>query len=369
MEDMVKKAFSGVYKGKRILVTGHTGFKGSWLSFWLYLLKAEIIGYSLYKPSRPANFDALKLNNIICDIKGDIRDMDKLSFAFRRYKPDIVFHLAAQPIVGKSYDEPKTTFDTNMTGTLNVLECIRRTKSVRAAVIITSDKCYENNSWDYGYREIDRLGGIDPYSASKACAEITSFSYAKSFFPDSGSVRIATARAGNVIGGGDWAKDRIVPDCIRAWVKQRKALIRNPRSTRPWQHVLEPVSGYLWLSACLLKKGGIPSGESFNFGPDSDASYSVESLVKKMADSWGNAGWKVKQEATDRKEAALLKLCCDKALLRLGWKAALNMEDTIDYTIKWYRNFYSRSDMPKITSQQIGAYWSAAGRRGIRWAG
>ena len=369
MENMVRKAFSGIYKGRNVLVTGHTGFKGSWLSFWLDMLGAKVTGYSLYIPSCPSNFEALGLKRTMRDIRGDIRDVKKLMSAFERAKPDIVFHLAAQPIVRISYDEPKETFETNLGGTINVLECARKQASVKSVVIITSDKCYENLSWAYGYRESDRLGGEDPYSASKACAEIAAKAYMRSFFSAKTSARVATARAGNVIGGGDWAQDRIVPDCIRAWSARKKAIIRNPEATRPWQHVLEPISGYLWLGSKLFKGSwqGI-AAEAFNFGPNADAVYTVKSLVGQMAAEWNDAQWECSSGKDAKKESSLLKLCCDKALSSLGWKAALDIEETVAETIFWYKNFYNRNNMIDITTFQIKQYFSKAKTKGISWA-
>lgn len=368
VENMVEKAFGGIYKGKRVLVTGHTGFKGSWLSFWLNMLGANVTGYSLYIPSKPSNFKALKLEDKIIDIKGDIRDIKALESVFRKVKPDIVFHLAAQPIVRKSYDEPKVTFDTNLGGTINFLECVRKISAIKAAVIITSDKCYENVSWEYGYRETDRLGGEDPYSASKACAEIAAKAYIKSYFSGSKTAKIATVRAGNVIGGGDWATDRIVPDCIKAWSLGRKVLLRRPKATRPWQHVLEPVSGYLWLGSRLLKNQKNISGEAFNFGPNTDAIYTVKCLVGKMARKWNGARWySAKKSSNEKKECSLLKLCCDKALVKLGWKAVLDIDETVKEMISWYKSFYNRDNMANITASQIEKYLQKAAARGSKW--
>jgi CDP-glucose 4,6-dehydratase len=369
MEDMVKNAFSGIYKGKKVLVTGHTGFKGSWLSFWLNMLGADVAGYSLYVPSEPSNFKALCLDDRLLDISGDIRNIDTLLEVFREFKPDMVFHLAAQPIVRVSYDDPKTTFDTNLGGTVNVLECIRNTDSVKAAVIITSDKCYENVASYYGYRETDRLGGKDPYSASKACAEIATSSYIRSFFTDDRPKQVATARAGNVIGGGDWAEDRIIPDCVKAWSKDRKAVLRNPKSTRPWQHVLEPVSGYLLLGAKLFNRSHDLNGESFNFGPTAEASYTVESLVDKLASAWGGAKWEALSEDSPKDESILLKLCCDKALSMLGWKQVLDINETVSKTAEWYRDYYCKKvNIADVTEGQIEFYCKKANQEGIAWA-
>ena len=368
MEDMVKKAFSAVYSGKKVLVTGHTGFKGSWLSFWLNLLGANVAGYSLYVPSEPSNFEALGLKDRLLDTRADIRDVDKMLEVFNEFKPDVVFHLAAQPIVKISYNDPKTTFDTNLGGTVNILECVKKTDSVKAAVIITSDKCYENVSWDYGYREIDRLGGKDPYSASKACAEIASSAYMRSFFGDDQNKQVATARAGNVIGGGDWAEDRIIPDCVKAWSKGRKAVLHNPKSTRPWQHVLEPISGYLWLGAKLLDKDHSFNGESFNFGPMAESTYTVESLVNKLANAWAGVGQEISAEVNPKEESRLLKLCCDKALSMLGWMQVFDIDETVHKTVEWYKEYYKKNNMVNITEGQIKAYCKKANQKGMTWA-
>ena len=262
---------------------------------WLLSLGAKVIGYSAYIPSKPSNFEVSGLKYDIEHVKGDVRDFKKLRSVLIKYKPEILFHLAAQPIVTTSYEDPKRTFDVNIGGTVNILECLRTTYSVHAAVIITSDKCYKNMEWFWGYRETDLLGGDDPYSSSKACAELVSNAYIKSFFPKESGARIATVRAGNVIGGGDWAKDRIVPDCVRAFSKGKKVIIRNPDATRPWQHVLEPLSGYLWLGS-LLTKSSDHHGESFNFGPDHKVNETVKKLIGTFLKFWGEREYRVKQK-------------------------------------------------------------------------
>lgn len=361
--------FSGLYSGKRVLVTGHTGFKGSWLCQWLSQLGAQVAGFSLYLPSEPSNFAVLRLDDRIMDRRGDIRDLAALTAALQSFQPEVVFHLAAQSLVRASYEEPKTTFDTNLGGTVNVLEAIRATPSVQVAVMITSDKCYENVEWDYGYRETDRLGGKDPYSASKACAEIAISAYYRSFL-EASAKRMASARAGNVIGGGDWAKDRIVPDCAKAWSSNVAATVRNPGATRPWQHVLEPLSGYLWLGAKLIEGQDGLSGEAFNFGPAGEVNQPVSYLIGEMAKVWGDASWKVNAEApAGKSEAGLLKLCCDKALQRLGWKATLTLDETIGLTAGWYRDFYAGgANMIDVTDAQIQDYQKLALQRGAPWA-
>ncbi|MBI4843568.1 MAG: CDP-glucose 4,6-dehydratase [Nitrospirae bacterium] len=362
------EAFNGAYRGKRVLVTGHTGFKGSWLSHWLLKLGADVAGFSLYLPSQPCNFEVTGLRGKLRHYEGDIRNIAELKKVFKDFKPQMVFHLAAQAIVRKSFDEPKETFDTNLGGTVNVLECVRDSASVQAAVIITSDKCYRNLEWEWGYRENDILGGDDPYSASKACAEIASSAYIKSCFNAKGSARIATARAGNVVGGGDWAKDRIIPDCVRAWSNGGKAVCRNPEATRPWQHVLEPLSGYLWLGAGLIAKSDALAGEAFNFGPDSKVIKSVSELVNALADSWGNVKWEHVRGRGKIKEQRLLKLSCDKALNRLGWHSILGFGEVVALTAQWYKHYYAKKeDIFEYSSSQIDFYMKKGMELGMPW--
>lgn len=365
------KPFCNIFKNKRVLITGHTGFKGSWLSVWLLALGAKVAGYSLYVPSEPSNFIALNLKNKLKHFMGDVRDLPILKKAFDGFLPDMVFHLAAQAITRRSYDIPQDTFSTNLIGTVNVLECIRTTKSVKAAVIITSDKCYQNVEWVWGYRENDRLGGDDPYSASKACAEIACHSYIQSFFSKEDSPKVSIARAGNVIGGGDWAPERIIPDFVRAFSKGENLEIRSPNATRPWQHVLEPLSGYLWLGSNLLQNNEKVVGEPFNFGPASSVSKSVEELIKDFAKIWGNGKWYISNTSINKKkESTLLKLNCDKALHYLNWNAVLSFEETVRMTANWYKTFYmGNKDMYGFTVKQIKEYTSLAQKRGLIWAG
>jgi len=366
----MKRSFGDVYRNKRILITGHTGFKGSWLSTWLLELGAEVSGFSLDVPTNPSNFEVLGLKRRLKHITGDVRNLKQLEKAFDRVKPEIVFHLAAQAITRQSYEDPQATLFTNAGGTVNVLECIRRSGSVSAAVFITSDKCYQNVEWIWGYRENDRLGGDDPYSASKACAEITCQSYIKSFFQKRNSPRVSTARAGNVIGGGDWAIDRIIPDCIRAFSKKKKLEIRSPSSTRPWQHVLEPLSGYLWLGANLYKNNKIISGESFNFGPQNIESWTVKTLITEFVKRWGHGKWSASvKRSSDKKEATLLKLNCDKALARLKWQAILSFSDTVRFTAEWYKAYNeSEDDMYDLTVGQIEEYTENAVIKKLAWS-
>jgi len=363
--------FDNLYNGKRVLVTGHTGFKGSWLSTWLLSLGASVTGYSLDIPTNPSNFKVLNLVNKLKHVAGDVKDLNHLKQVFDECSPDIVFHLAAQAITRFSYEIPQDTFNTNLVGTVNILECIRRSKAVKAAVIITSDKCYQNVEWLWGYRENDRLGGDDPYSASKACAEIASNSYIKSFFSEDNSPKISTARAGNVIGGGDWAADRIVPDCMRAFSKDEPLEIRNPLATRPWQHVLEPLSGYLWLGSNLLDRNIRAIGESFNFGPLSDVNRTVEELLSEFTKTLKNSKWYVSKEGDEvKKECTLLHLNCEKALSYLNWHAVLSFEETVKITSEWYENYYNSvyKDMCDFTTKQIDEYRCLAQRRGLIWA-
>ena len=366
--------FHNVYRGKRVFVTGHTGFKGSWLCAWLVSLGAEVTGYSRDIPTNPSHFEAMHLAGHMHDVRGDIRDREHLCRAMAEAKPDIVFHLAAQALVRLSYDRPVETFEANVLGTLNVLEAVRACDSVQSLVLITSDKCYRNDEQVWGYRENDHLGGYDPYSASKGCAEIVAHSYFKSFFGN--GPRCATVRAGNVIGGGDWALDRIVPDCARAWAKNEPVLIRSPHATRPWQLVLEPLSGYLWLGALLYEKDSSRpfelSGEAFNFGPGAEVNNPVSDVVKGLARHWQDfeSRMDMNQEMT-RKECTLLKLCCDKALAALGWKATLDFDETIRYTAEWYQRYYRgdgmNTSMLDFTLGQISAYANAAEMRTQAW--
>ncbi|MDR1778123.1 MAG: CDP-glucose 4,6-dehydratase [Desulfovibrio sp.] len=368
--------FANAYRGRRVFITGHTGFKGSWLAAWLVRLGAVVGGYADAVPTTPSHFAAANLGEHLADTRGDIRDRATLTRAMRDFRPEVVFHLAAQALVRKSYACPAETFETNATGTLNVLEAARNCQSLQALVLITSDKCYRNDEWVWGYRETDHLGGGDPYSASKGCAEIIAHSYFQSFFQNGPAC--ATTRAGNVIGGGDWAADRIVPDCARAWSAGRPAVIRSPRATRPWQLVLEPLSGYLWLGARLLDNGGHafdPRGQAYNFGPPADVDNTVAEVAEALAAHW--PGFSVEMDKNARagmEECTLLKLCCDKALAHLHWKATLQFDETIRYTAEWYRCFYQGEGGKKprsvldFTLGQIAAYENAAEQRGLPWA-
>jgi len=360
--------FGDVYRGARVLVTGHTGFKGSWLATWLTLLGADVTGYSICIPSTPSNFEASRLAESVRHLVGDVRDLSALRAAFQVARPDYVFHLAAQSIVRTAYADPKTTFDINIGGTVNVLECLRASPGVRAGVIITSDKCYQNVEWPWGYRETDRLGGDDPYSASKAAAEAVCHAYAASYLGRDGLPPMATTRAGNVVGGGDWAVDRLVPDCVRAWTRGDTVVLRNPCATRPWQHVLEPLSGYLWLAARLTADPSL-HGQAFNFGPSDLVSSSVEDVVRALTCRWEGARWRV-EPANDGRESTLLKLAVEKAAHRLGWRPVLAFEETMDLTAEWYREHLRQPvSMRETSCRQIDLYCANARRMGLPWAG
>ena len=329
------------FKNKKVLITGHTGFKGSWLTSWLVMLGAKVTGLSINIPTTPSHFKAIKLKNKINHKKVDIRNLKLLKKTFKKYQPDYVFHLAAQSLVKKSYYDPIYTWETNTIGTLNVLESLREIKKNCIAVLITSDKSYKNLEIKRGYKENDILGGKDPYSASKASAELAIQSHISSFFPlKKTKVFIGIARAGNVIGGGDWSENRLIPDCVKSWSKNKRALIRNPKSTRPWQHVLEAVSGYLLL-ASTLKRNKKLHGEAFNFGPDNTNNYSVIFLVKLIKKYWKVTSWKLsKKRKKGFYESNLLKLNSNKAKIKLKWKCILSFAETISMVADWYKNYY-----------------------------
>jgi len=358
-----------IFKNANVVVTGHTGFKGSWLTTWLLELGANVTGIALEPPSTPNHFDEANLSKLIKDIRVDIRNPAELEQAILHAEPDFLFHLAAQSLVRKSYDNPLETWQTNVMGTLHVLEALRKIDKPVTAIIITSDKCYDNVEWVWGYRETDSLGGADPYSASKGAAELAIRSHIKSFFPHGKSnVRIASARAGNVIGGGDWAADRIIPDCVKAWSKNQIVELRNPNSTRPWQHVLEPLSGYLSLAVELSKNSSL-HGEAFNFGPPAQQDHSVKELVENMANYWDKVHWKdVSQTTNGPYESSLLKLNCDKALHFLSWHAVMGFHDTVRMTAEWYRDYYQKSSPTiDITKLQIKEYSKIAKAQGLAW--
>ena len=359
-----------IFKNKTVLITGHTGFKGSWLTAWLKRLDCRVVGVSLDPVTEPSLFSVAGISIGIDDLRCDIRHSQEFEKIITQTQPDFVFHLAAQALVRNSYKDPIGTWSTNVMGTLNVLESLRKLKKECYAVIITSDKCYRNNEWVWGYREDDRLGGEDPYSASKGAAELAIHSYIHSFFDgESTTVRVASARAGNVIGGGDWSEDRIVPDCIRAWSSGRIVDLRNPHATRPWQHVLEPLSGYLSLAASLSESKKHHGG-SFNFGPQAHQDKSVMELVDEMGKYWSNVQW-VDRSCEDSRahEAGLLRLSCEKAMSELQWYAAMGFSDTVKMTAEWYKNFYHNPyEIEKLTNAQIDEYYELAKHRGLDWA-
>ena len=347
------KDLQKTYKGKRVLVTGHTGFKGGWLVLWLKHLGAEVCGYALEPNTDPNLFTAAKVSENIKSVIGDILDENTLNKTFEDFKPEIVFHLAAQPLVRLSYSEPIKTYETNVIGTLKVLEAARKMSSVKAFVNITTDKCYENKEVTRPYKEDDPFGGYDMYSSSKGCAEILSSSYRRSFLQDSGYA-LATVRAGNVIGGGDWALDRLVPDCIRAIESNQIIEIRKPHATRPWQHVLEPLSGYLLLGHLLLTEGK-KYAEGFNFGPDNKSILTVEEVAKQVIKSYGKGEIKVHKK-DNLHEANLLTLDITKAREVLHWIPSLTVEQAIEKTVAWYKNFYEVKNMEDFSLSQIKEY-------------
>ena len=328
--------FSNFYNSKRILVTGHTGFKGGWLSLWLKRLGSKVYGYSLNPPSTPNLYNAIELKNVIDeDALSDILDFENIVEAFSRFEPEIVFHLAAQPIVIESFNNPRQTYLTNVMGTVNVLEASRLCNSVKTVIIVTSDKCYENKEWNWGYRENDSLGGLDPYSSSKSCAELVSKSYIYSFFNKNG-IKITTARAGNVLGGGDWGQFRLVPDIVRSIYNDETVILRNPDAVRPWQFVLDPIYGYLLLARNIAEASNLSEG--WNFGPTLNRIFTVEQITQKIIEICGKGEYRI--EKNDIKESKYLNLDCTKANVNLNWYSRYNIENTLSETIKWYNMFY-----------------------------
>jgi CDP-glucose 4,6-dehydratase len=352
-------AFQQTYHQQKVLITGHTGFKGSWLSIWLHKMGANVVGVSKDIPTNPSMFEDLSLGDRIKSEWVDIRDRESLKAVISKEKPSFIFHLAAQAIVSQSYQNPIETIETNALGTANLLDALLDIRWPCNVVMITSDKCYENVEWPWGYRENDRLGGKDIYSASKACAEIVIRSYVESFFKKNQFVRVATARAGNVIGGGDWSKDRIVPDCIKSWALGIPVEIRSPEATRPWQHVLEPLGGYLSLGRAL-KESQKFHGESYNFGPKAEQAKKVIDLIDDLYKLFESKSKQLSYKITDNipfSEAGLLKLNCDKALVDLHWSPTLNYEETIDFVGGWYKNYRSRDfEQYSFTVDQIAKF-------------
>ncbi len=354
-----------IFKGQRVFITGVTGFKGSWLAFWLSQLGAEIVGYALPPEPHQQLFDALDLRNRIRYVSGDIRDFEYLNRTITEFSPTFIFHLAAQPLVRLSYQLPRETFSTNILGSTHILEVARTCSSLRVLVYITSDKCYQNNEWVWGYRENDILGGRDPYGASKAAAEIVFASYVDSFFSKMSQVGVASVRAGNVIGGGDWSIDRIVPDSIKALQKNFPVQVRSPHATRPWQHVLEPLSGYLQLATYLYQQPKQYEG-SWNFGPDASSVQRVEQVVDEIIQVWGEGKKEVTPQgqkgANKLYEAGLLRLNCDKAHELLCWRPQWGFSTAIRHTVEWYKQVHQGQDAAEITRDQLAIYMKAMQR-------
>ena len=344
------------WRGRKVFLTGHTGFKGAWASLMLGRLGADVYGFALAPENEADIFRTAEVGRDVHHGLGDIRDLSAISAALAQARPDIVIHMAAQSLVRLSYAEPVTTYATNVMGTVNLLEAVRHTPGVQAVVVVTSDKCYENRGWTQGYRETDRLGGHDPYSNSKACAELVVDAYRRSFFPP-GGCKVATARAGNVIGGGDWAKDRLVPDAMRAFMAGTPVRIRNPGAVRPWQHVLDPVAAYLVLAQGLLLDGN-DFGAEWNFGPSATSDVPVGKVIEALVEHWGaKAGWEI-DPGEHPHEAAYLKLDCSKAASRLGWRPAIGLDDALRLTVEWYRAYQAGAEMRGITLSQIQQFLS-----------
>lgn len=347
------------WQGRRVFVTGHTGFKGGWLCLWLASRGAQIRGYSLDPSTDPNLFSAASVASVLDDVRGDIRDSARLEASLAEFAPEAVFHLAAQPLVQHSYADPLGTYSTNIMGTVHVLEAIRKTPGVRAVVCVTTDKCYENRNWSWPYRETDALGGHDPYSSSKACAEIVCAAFRHSYFPvdrlHEHHVAVATARAGNVIGGGDWAEDRLIPDLLRGFSEKRPALIRRPMAVRPWQHVLEPLQGYIMLAERLLEELA-PFASAFNFGPSEADAWPVERVASRLAEMWGEgAVWK-RDPQPWMQETHALRLDASRAHAELGWRSHLDLDNALEWTLKWYRQWQQGTDMKKATLEQIANF-------------
>ena len=362
---------STFFQGKKALITGHTGFKGSWLSLWLQSMGAQVVGYALAPPTNPSLFEVAEVCNGMTSIIGDIRDLERLRKVFAEHRPEIVIHMAAQPLVRYSYVEPVETYSTNVMGTVNLLEVVRGTDSVRAVVNVTSDKCYENKEWPWGYRENEPMGGYDPYSNSKGCAELVTAAYRQSFFQQSTinhslstinhqpSPAVATARAGNVIGGGDWAGDRLIPDIMRAISQGKSVNIRNPHAIRPWQHVLEPLSGYILLAQKLYEEG-TACAEGWNFGPNDEDAKPVQWIVEKLTEAWGEGASWVLDGGDHPHEAHYLKLDCSKAKARLDWHPRWHLDETLDKIVSWHKYYQQGADMKAVTLAQIDMYSKGA---------
>jgi CDP-glucose 4,6-dehydratase len=360
MENLVTQP--DFWKNRRVFLTGHTGFKGGWLALWLTSLGAKVRGYALDPSTNPNLFTAAHIGALIEDVRGDIRDASTLDRSMLDFAPEVVFHMAAQPLVRLSYQDPIGTFETNVIGTARVLDAVRRTPSVRAVVSVTTDKCYENHEWIWPYRETDPLGGHDPYSASKACAEIVSASFRRSFFQPAHAVALATARAGNVIGGGDWSTDRLIPDLVRGFLAGDPVRIRRPHAIRPWQHVLEPLHGYLMLAEKLLGADSSHYATAYNFGPAAEDARTVAWIAERMTRFWGNhASWILDEDPGSPHEATYLKLDTSRARHELQWKPKLDLETALDWLVTWYRTAQTDpANVPNLTLSQIAVYQSMA---------
>jgi CDP-glucose 4,6-dehydratase len=347
---------SAFWKDKKVMITGHTGFKGGWLSLWLQSLDANIIGYSLSPPSEPNLFEAADVEEGMTSITGDVRDVDHLKTVISEHQPEIIIHMAAQSLVRYSYNNPLETYTTNVIGTVNVLEAVRHSRCVRVVIIVTSDKCYKNNDWMWGYRENEPLGGHDPYSSSKGCAELVTSAYQNSYFPGKNyehhGVAVASVRAGNVIGGGDWSKDRLIPDIMKAFMEERPVSIRNPNAIRPWQHVLEPLNGYLCLSEQLWERGPEFIG-AWNFGPYDKDAKPVSWIVEKMVSLWGEGAHCVEDADEHPHEAGYLKLDSSKAKTMLGWSPKLDLSTTLEWIVEWYKSYQQKTDLRSLVENEI----------------
>lgn len=348
------------WENKKVFITGHTGFKGAWLSLWLKKLGAQVTGYALEPPTNPSLFTLSNLAEDIHSITADVRDFETLQKAFEENSPEIVFHLAAQALVRRSYMVPIETYETNVLGTVHLLEAVRQVGTVKAVVMVTSDKCYENMGWGRGYRETDRLGGYDPYSNSKACSELVVSAYRTSFFqPDnyaSHRVAIASVRAGNIVGGGDWAEDRLIPDCMKAILDEQKIVVRNPDAVRPWQHVLDPLNGYMMLAQGLYENGVTFSG-AWNFGPEEEDALPVEDIVKKLCKLWGKkAVYEIRSNPNAVHEAELLKLDCEKAKTQLKWSPVWRIDTALKSVVDWYQGFQNRANVKELCLGQIDQF-------------
>jgi CDP-glucose 4,6-dehydratase len=360
-----------VFRDKRALVTGHTGFKGAWLSLWLHHLGARVAGFALSPPTHPSLFESLRLAQKIEDRRGDLRDPKTLEQAVAQIQPEFIFHLAAQPLVRRAYRDPIETLESNVLGTAHLLEAVRKSNTPCTIVAVTSDKCYEPGPDDGEYRETDRLGGADPYSASKGCAEIVIASYRRSYFPEERypkhGIALASARAGNVIGGGDWGEDRLIPDLIRALQSGRPARIRNPRAVRPWQYVLDCLSGYLWLAARLHAEGPRKWAEAWNFGPSRSEAVPVRDLADRFVRLWGSGSWEPSEEEGPA-ETQYLGLSNEKAAQKLGWRPICDLEETLEKTVVWHQGMDAGRDPLELSTQQMNAYWEKARGEKMPWA-